>query len=121
MVKSSLEMMIGTRRDPQFGVVVVVGAGGKYVEAIKDCALLLAPFGKDDVKRALKTLNIAPLLDGVRGEPAVDVDAFAEMAVQVGKLMLSLGEAASSIDLNPVMLGSSGAVVVDALLERAQH
>ena len=121
MVKSSLEMMIGTRRDPQFGVVVVVGAGGKYVEAIKDCALLLAPFGKDDVKRALKTLNIAPLLDGVRGEPAVDVDAFAEMAVQVGKLMLSLGEAASSIDLNPVMLGPSGAVVVDALLERAQH
>ena len=114
-----LEMMIGARRDPQFGPVVVVGAGGKYVEAMKDCALLLAPFGKDDVMRALKTLRVAPLLDGVRGEPAADVDALADMAVRVGQLMVALGDTVSSIDLNPVMMTPSGPIVVDALLERA--
>ena len=119
MEKGNLEMMIGARRDPQFGPVVVVGAGGKYVEAMKDCALLLAPFGKDDVMRALKTLRVAPLLDGVRGEPAADVDALADMAVRVGQLMVALGETVSSIDLNPVMMTPSGPVVVDALLERA--
>ena len=119
MEKGNLEMMIGARRDPQFGPVVVVGAGGKYVEAMKDCALLLAPFGKDDVMRALKTLRVAPLLDGVRGEPAADVDALADMAVRVGQLMVALGDTVSSIDLNPVMMTPSGPIVVDALLERA--
>jgi acyl-CoA synthetase (NDP forming) len=118
MEKGNLEMMIGAHRDPQFGLVVLVGAGGKYVEALKDCALLLAPFGKEDVIRALNTLRIAPLLNGVRGEPAADMDAFADMAVRVGKMMVALGETASSIDLNPVMMTPSGPVVVDALLER---
>jgi len=119
MERGNLEMMIGARRDPQFGPVVVVGAGGKYVEAMKDCAILLTPFGKEDVMRALKTLRVAPLLDGVRGEPAADLDALADMAVRVGQLMVALGETVSSIDLNPVMMTPSGPVVVDALLERA--
>jgi hypothetical protein len=63
---------------------------------------------------------MAPLLDGVRGDAAMDVKAFAQIAVSVGRLMMSAGSSIASLDLNPVMVGAvgEGAVVVDALLER---
>nr|WP_272942855.1 acetate--CoA ligase family protein [Cupriavidus basilensis] len=64
-------------------------------------------------------LRIAPLLAGVRGEPAVDVAALCRIAVRVGQLMLEANGAIRSIDLNPVMVSAGGAVVVDALMEVA--
>ncbi|MGM4921870.1 acetate--CoA ligase family protein [Tardiphaga sp. 804_B3_N1_9] len=68
------EIVIGAHRDPVFGPVVMVGDGGKYVEVFKDTTLLLPPFTRDDAKRALAKLRIAPLFEGVRGEPPMDVD-----------------------------------------------
>lgn len=115
------EFMVGARQDPVFGPVVVVGDGGKYVEALQDVAVLLPPFAAADVKAALKTLRIAPLLEGVRAEPPLDVDALAEVVVAVGRLMASAPGRIASIDVNPVMVGArgEGAMVVDALVERA--
>ncbi len=122
MHKSRHECMVGAHVDPQFGPVVAVGDGGKYVEAMRDVALLLPPFDPDEVLQALRGLRIAPILAGTRGDAPLDVAALADIAVRVGQLMVAAGGRIASIDLNPVMLGADGdgAVVVDALVELAR-
>lgn len=117
MSRGQRECMIGAHWDPVFGAVLVVGDGGKYVEVLRDTAVLLAPCQQADVARALATLRIAPLLHGVRGEPAVDIAALCRLAVQVGELVHKAGGAIRSVDLNPVMVNADGVVVVDALIE----
>jgi acyl-CoA synthetase (NDP forming) len=110
--------MIGAHRDPVFGPGVAIGDGGKYVEVFKDTTLLLPPFSKEDAKQALARLRIAPLFEGVRGEPAMDIDALCDAVVKIGELMRDPTAKVMSIDLNPVMLGSvgKGCVVVDAVV-----
>jgi len=120
MAARGRELALGARVDPQFGAVVLVGAGGIYLEALKDFALLLPPFGADEVLAALARLHMAPLLAGVRGEPPRDLDAVAAMAVRLGEAMLGWRGELASIDVNPVIVFEKGrgAVAVDALLER---
>ncbi len=104
MIKPQRELMIGGRIDPQFGPVVMVGDGGKYVEALKDFALLLPPFTFDQVINALDGLRIAPILHGTRGEPALDLHGFANMAIRIGEILMAAKDRVASIDLNPVMV-----------------
>ncbi len=115
------ELALGARVDPSFGPVVLVGDGGIYLEALKDFQLLLPPFNDEDVLEALAKLRIAPLLGGLRGQPALDVGAFANMAVRLGDAMLGWQGRIASIDVNPVMLHEQGrgALAVDALVEIA--
>src|SRR5579859_3924019 len=112
------EIMIGAHRDPVFGPVVAVGDGGKYVEIFRDTALLLPPFSNDDVREALSGLRIAPLFAGVRGEPPMDLDARCDAVMRIGELMGDPTARVMSLDLNPVLLDSSGkgCVVVDAVV-----
>ena len=114
------EVMIGAHRDGVLGPVVAVGDGGKYVEIFRDTALLLPPFSKDEVRQALGKLKIAPLFAGVRGEPAMDIDALCESVLRIGDLMLDPAANVMSLDLNPVLLDSEGkgCVVVDAVVFR---
>lgn len=114
------EIVIGAHRDPVFGPVVMVGDGGKYVEVFKDTTLLLPPFTRDDAKRALAKLRIAPLFEGVRGEPPMDVDALVDAMVKIGELMADTSAKVMSIDLNPVMLNTDGCVVVDAVVFKGE-
>ncbi|HEY0441540.1 MAG TPA: acetate--CoA ligase family protein, partial [Xanthobacteraceae bacterium] len=118
MLKGRRELVIGAHRDPTFGPVVLVGDGGKYVEALGDVRVLLPPFTAAEVERKLRTLRIAPLLDGVRGEPPLDLAAFCEAAVKIGALMLAPESRIASLDLNPVMVGAAGeaCAVADALV-----
>ena len=120
MASGRREIMIGAHRDGVFGPVVAVGDGGKYVEIFRDTALLLPPFSKDEVKEALGKLKIAPLFAGVRGEPAMDVDALCEAVMRIGDLMLDPAAKVTSLDLNPVLLDceGKGCVVVDAVVFR---
>ena len=117
MVKGLRELMIGAHLDPVFGPVVVVGDGGKYVEALPDVRVLLAPFTPDDVFHALTRLRIAPLLSGVRGEPPLDVDEFCNTAARVGAMIAADADIVS-LDLNPVIVRAQreGCEVVDALV-----
>ena len=112
------ELMIGARIDPVFGPVVLVGDGGKYVEAMPDVQVLLAPFNAAQVEDALRRLRIAPLLDGVRGEPPLDVPAFCAAAVAVGRLVCDRAAGISQLDINPVMVGArgQGCVALDAVI-----
>ncbi|MGH1360811.1 MAG: acetate--CoA ligase family protein [Burkholderiaceae bacterium] len=123
MSKGRLEFMIGARLDPVFGPVVIVGMGGKYVEALNDAVVLLPPFTTTDVISELQHLQMAPIFSGVRGEAPLDLNALAGIAVQVGDWLLAgndSGACIASIDLNPVLVNSDGdgAIVLDALIEK---
>ena len=114
------EFAIGAKTDPVFGPVIMVSDGGKYIEAIPDFCLLLPPFDAADVKAALRQLRVAPLFQGVRGEPPMDLDALCDAVAGVADLISAGRGEIASIDLNPVMLRQQGegVVVVDALIER---
>jgi acyl-CoA synthetase (NDP forming) len=124
MVRGQRELMIGARHDPVFGPVVLVGDGGKYVEAMPDAQILLPPFDAAHVERALRRLRIAPLLDGVRGEPPLDVAAYCDSVVAVGRLMSDSAAGITQLDVNPVIVGGTvdgrgqGCVAVDAVIFR---
>lgn len=118
MVKGRREMMIGAHRDQFFGPVVVVGEGGKYVEAMPDVALLIPPFKQADAIAALDGLRSARILDGVRGEAPMDKSAMADAAVKVAELMAK-DPTIASLDMNPIMLldKGTGYAMVDAVIE----
>ena len=120
LVRGRRELMVGARLDPVLGPVVLVGDGGKYVEAMPDLQVLLAPFDTAQVEGALRRLRIAPLLDGVRGEPGLDVAAFCRAVVAVGALMLDDAAGITQLDINPVIVGArgEGCVAVDAVVYR---
>jgi acetate---CoA ligase (ADP-forming) len=120
LVRGRRELMIGARVDPVFGPVVLVGDGGKYVEAMPDAQVLLPPFDTRQVEQALRLLRIAPLLDGVRGEPPLDVASFSACAVAVGRLMLDASQGIAQLDINPVIVRArgEGCAAVDAVIYR---
>jgi acyl-CoA synthetase (NDP forming) len=117
MTRGRREAVIGAHRDAFFGPVVMVGDGGKYVEAMPDVGLLIPPFARKDAEDAIQDLRCAPVLNGVRGEGPMDIAAMAEAAVRVGNLMLRNPQIVS-IDMNPIILADDGqgAMIVDAVV-----
>lgn len=115
------EFALGLRMDPVFGPLVMVGAGGKYVEALGDVAVLLPPFDAAEVIAKLRGLRIGPLLEGVRGDPPADVEALARLALLLGRFGLAAADCVASVDINPVLVGAQGqgAIALDALVECA--
>jgi acyl-CoA synthetase (NDP forming) len=120
MIRGRRELALGGRVDPTFGPVVMISDGGRYVEALPDLTLLLAPFDLDAARDAWRSLRIAPLFDGVRGEPPLDLDALCETTVHLGDFVAAVASQLASIDLNPVLAGAAGdgVVILDALIER---
>jgi acyl-CoA synthetase (NDP forming) len=119
MLRGRRELALGARLDPTFGPVIMVGDGGKYVEALCDLDFLLPPFDADAVRESLNRLRIAPILNGVRGEPPLNVEPLCQAAARLGQLMTAL-DTIASIDINPFILGAEGDpfAIVDALVER---
>ena len=115
MASPGLELIVGLRRDPLFGPLVLVGLGGVWVEALNDVARRLAPVDHAAALAMLDELRGARLLDGYRGAPPVDRETLAEVIVAVGRLAGNEPQLVE-VDLNPVIAGSAGAVVVDARL-----
>jgi acyl-CoA synthetase (NDP forming) len=120
MARGQRELMIGARRDPVFGPVVLLGDGGQYVEAMPDVQVLLAPFTESQARAAFARLRVAALAPGVRGQPAWDVGAFCRLAVHIGQWMSGSGSDISQLDLNPILVGSDGqgCVALDAVIFR---
>ncbi len=115
MAPAGVELIVGGRRDPTFGPVVVVGLGGILAEVLDDVAVLLAPAPEPEVRRCLAQLRGAAVLWGVRGRPGVDLDALAALVTAVAALLVA-DPSIAEIDLNPVIAGPAGAVAVDALV-----
>ena len=112
-----VEMVVGTRQDPSFGPVVVVGAGGTEAELWRDSALTLAPCTREQALRLLARLRCAPLLDGWRGRPPVDTGALADAVVRLSRLAAARPDL-HEIELNPVRVAPDGLLAVDALITR---
>ena len=120
MSAKGLELVIGGRRDPQWGPVILVGLGGIWVEALGDVRLMAPDLSEDEVIAELMKLKTAKLLKGFRGSPAVDVRAVAQAAVSLGKLMRAHPEIVE-VDINPLMVHAegAGATALDALIVTA--
>lgn len=115
MAEPGLELIVGLRRDPQFGPVVVVGLGGTLTEVLDDVAIRLAPLDLVAAGSMLDELRGARLLDGVRGSQPVDRVAVASMLVALGRLGVERPDLLE-VDLNPVIASAAGAIAVDALV-----
>ncbi|MFI7008601.1 acetate--CoA ligase family protein [Streptomyces sp. NPDC050145] len=110
-----VELLVAARRDPSFGPVVVVGAGGVRAELDPDLALELGPCTPATARAMLRRLRLRPLLDGWRGAPPLDVTALAGVIVTLSRL-LATRPGLAEIELNPVRVSPAGALAVDALI-----
>ena len=115
MAAPGVELIVGLHRDAQFGAAVVVGLGGIFTEVLDDVAIRLAPVARDAALAMLDELRGRRILDGVRGRPAVDRGAVADVIVGLAGLGADRPDIIE-VDLNPVIATSNGAVAVDALV-----
>ncbi len=117
MSPRGIELMVGAKRDPGWGTVLLIGLGGIWVEALGDVRLM--PSGADDglIREALGKLHAAKLLAGVRGAPPADVDAVVRVVMAIDRLMRSVPDI-TEIDVNPLMVHAEGegATALDALI-----
>jgi acyl-CoA synthetase (NDP forming) len=116
MVADGVEMMLGVKVDPQFGPVVLIGFGGVYAETLQDVAYALPPFSVAHARRCVDRLKLRPMLDGLRGKPAADIDAFCETASKFSVMIDALRDTVAEVDVNPVIVHESGCTIVDALV-----
>ncbi len=116
MATGGVELALGVTHDPQFGPLVMVGAGGVLVELMDDARFALPPFDADEARRLIEGLRVRRLLDGVRGAPPADVDAVAETVARFSVLAATLGDRLAEVDVNPLIAGASGCMAVDALV-----
>ncbi|MFO1329359.1 MAG: acetate--CoA ligase family protein [Rubrivivax sp.] len=117
-VNGALELIVGARRDAQFGPVLVIGAGGLWVDLLPQRVLLRAPVARDDAHDALRALPVWPVLAGARGTPLA-VDAVLDAIERVGWLAHALAGQDFELDLNPLIVGPGGCTAVDARLRIA--
>ncbi|MGZ4463748.1 MAG: bifunctional acetate--CoA ligase family protein/GNAT family N-acetyltransferase [Nocardioides sp.] len=117
-MSTGVEVALGIVRDPGFGPLVMLAAGGVATDVWDDRAFLLTPVTAQDAARALRSLRIHPLLDGYRGAPPVDADALAGLVVALGQLATDVPQVAE-VDLNPVLAGPDGTVLVDVKVRLA--
>jgi len=117
MSPRGIELMVGAKRDPGWGTVLLLGLGGIWVEALGDVQVLPASADAAEIVAALGRLRAAKLLAGVRGAPPADVDAVAQVVLAIGQLMQAVPEIAE-IDINPLMVHAKddGATALDALI-----
>lgn len=111
------ELIIGVKTDPQFGLALVIGAGGILTEFLKDAVTLLLPTSRQEIERALGRLRIAALIDGFRGRKG-DRAAVIGAIEAVARFAQAHGPYIEELDVNPLMVlpPGQGAVAVDALL-----
>jgi len=118
VVDGVAEILVGITVDPQFGQVLVLGAGGVMTEYLKDTTSLLPPFTADGVRAALGRLRVARLLAGFRGKPAGDVEALIAAVLAVARYAEAHVESLAELDVNPIIVRPSGlgVVAVDVLI-----
>lgn len=107
-----IELLLGLKRDPQFGPVLVAGAGGIYTEVLKDVARALVPVTPEKATGLLQTLKIYPILKGTRGQAGVNISALTETMVKLSRLAVDYPEI-QELDLNPVLADPQGCWCVD--------
>ena len=116
MAQSGVEVSVGVVRDRNFGPLVVVAAGGTMVELLADRAVACPPITAAHAVEMLRSLRIAPLLTGWRGQQPVAIEALAQFIVGFSTLASELGDVLDAVEANPVIASPAGAIAVDALV-----
>ncbi len=107
MAPRGREVIVGARRDPQFGPLLMFGLGGTYVEVLRDVAFRLAPLSTEEAREMVMETAAGRLLAGVRGEPPGDVEAVVAVLCRVGWLISDLPDV-TEVDINPLIVGAAG-------------
>jgi acetyl-CoA synthetase (ADP-forming) len=115
MIKGDRELMIGLTRDAQFGPCVMFGLGGIFTEILEDVAFRVAPLTRWDAMEMMNEIKGKKILDAIRGKPAVDREALADILLAIGQIGLDHGQI-QEIDINPLKFIDGKPVAVDALV-----
>ncbi|MEJ6655716.1 MAG: acetate--CoA ligase family protein [Pseudomonas sp.] len=117
MMPKGVEIIAGVTNDPDFGPMVMVGLGGIFVEVMKDVQLAPAPLTHHSARALIQRLKGYPLLEGVRGEKAKDIDAVCDVLVQVSNLAWDHRDNIEELDINPIFVydEGQGIAIMDAL------
>jgi len=113
MVPDGKEVILGAKRDPSFGPVVLFGLGGIYVEVLQETSLRIAPINRFEAEEMISELKSAAILKGIRGEPPSDRDSLIENLLRLSQLMIDFPEI-EGVDINPLVVLEKGAIAVDA-------
>jgi acetyltransferase len=113
------ELIIGMKREPGAGPVLMFGLGGIYVEVLKDVSFRLAPLSAEGAARMVREIRSLPILMGIRGLPAADLAAIERLLIAVSQMAVDLPEI-EEMDLNPVFVypQGQGVKVVDVRIKK---
>jgi acetate---CoA ligase (ADP-forming) len=117
MVTNGIEMIVGVRRDPNLGPVLLLGLGGIYVEVFRRYALRVLPLSADELRQMITEADFYPILAGARGRPKADIDALVTLLLHLSDYVIGEGADIVELDLNPVLVRPDGlgVSVLDAL------
>ncbi len=115
MAGPGMEVIIGSKHDPQFGPVLMFGLGGVFVEVLHDVVFHLAPIKRYEALNMIDSIHSAPLLKGTRGLPPADIKALADSLIAVSHL-IAARPVIAELDINPMIVKEKGqgCVAVDA-------
>jgi len=116
MARRGIELIIGGKKDPQFGHMVVLGLGGIYVEIFRDVTARICPVTEKDVEEMIGELKSHPLIEGARGQKAIDIKALKATVLNVCRFIRK--EDIKELDLNPVIFDEKGGDIIDARFTR---
>jgi acyl-CoA synthetase (NDP forming) len=117
MTKGAAEAYAGIIDDPLFGPAICFGLGGVFVEILQDTTTEMAPLSQADALGMIRRIKAAAILEGARGRERADIEALADLLVGLGRFALANRGRFRALDLNPIIVGSSGVVAVDIAIE----
>jgi succinyl-CoA synthetase beta subunit len=112
MARKGIELIIGGKKDPQFGHMLVLGLGGIYVEIFKDISARICPLETADIHEMISELKAHPIIEGARGGKPINKKKIIELVLNTCKFMQK--EDLKELDLNPVVCDEKGCDIVDA-------
>ncbi|MEW6035801.1 MAG: acetate--CoA ligase family protein [Candidatus Micrarchaeota archaeon] len=116
MARKGVELLIGGKKDPQFGHMLVLGLGGIYVEIFRDISARICPLTASDVDEMVSELKAHPLLEGARGKKPINKKVLESLVLRSCAFMEK--EDIKEMDLNPVVFDENGCDIVDARFSR---
>ena len=120
MARPGIEVILGVTRDSQFGPVLMFGLGGVMVEVLKDVAFRIPPLTRLDASQMIREIKGYPILQGVRGQPPVDIGALEDALLKLSGFVEEHSEI-KELDLNPVFAYPYGILVADARVILESH
>lgn len=116
MARKGIELIVGGKRDAQFGPMIILGLGGIYVEIFRDVSARLCPVTRNDIEEMVDELKSHPVLRGARGKKGIDMRALEDAVLRTCRMMER--ERLEELDLNPMIFDEQGGDLVDVRVVR---